>query len=120
MKAAACLLDLDMAGMPGDVQDEYAERPAPLSIFQVAAYNGGSRNATRLLRAVRRLKADLTSLRIPELAAYETLKTRCPCLWADRGGVLTSLSIPAYNRENMGYIDKYLRFMSMLRTTALP
>jgi hypothetical protein len=33
----------------------------------------------------------------------------------DRAGQTTSLTIPAYNRENVGYIDKYLRFMSMMQ-----
>jgi hypothetical protein len=67
MKAATCLLDLDLAGMPREVRDEYTANPRTMSIFGVAAYNGGGRNATRLLRAVRRLKADLTDLRISEL-----------------------------------------------------
>jgi hypothetical protein len=115
MKAAACLLDLVMSEMPREVQSEYSQRPGPLSVFSVAAYNGGGRNATKLLRAVRRLRATLADLRIPETTDFEFLTTRCPCLWMDRGGQTTSLTIPAYNRENMGYIDKYLRFMSMMQ-----
>jgi hypothetical protein len=120
MKAAACLLDMDMASMPREVQSEYSVSPAPLSIFEVAAYNGGGRNASKLLLAVRRLKGQLTDLRIPELTAFESLTSRCPCLWMDRNGQTTSLTIPAYNRENMGYIDKYLRFMSMMQAAATP
>jgi hypothetical protein len=120
MKAAACLLDLVMSEMPREVLSEYAQRPGPLSIFEVAAYNGGGRNASKLLRAVRRLKAELVDLRIPVAADYESLTTRCPCLWMDRSGQTTSLTIPAYNRENMGYVDKYLRFMSMMQVPALP
>ena len=115
MKAAACLLDLVMSEMPREVQSEYSQRPGPLSIFSVAAYNGGGRNASKLLRAVRRLKAELADLRMPDAAAFDSLTTRCPCLWLDRDGMTTSLTIPAYNRENMGYIDKYLRFMSMMQ-----
>jgi hypothetical protein len=120
MKAAACLLDMDMANMPAEVQSEYSLRPGPVSIFEVAAYNGGGRNASKLLKVVRRLKAELADLRIPELTAFESLKTRCPCLWMDRNGQTTSMTIPAYNRENMGYIDKYLRFMSQMQDAALP
>jgi hypothetical protein len=115
MKAAACLLDLVMSEMPREVQGEYSQRPGPLSIFSVAAYNGGGRNAVKLLRAVRRLKAELADLRIPDTADFVSLATRCPCLWMDRAGQTTSLTIPAYNRENVGYIDKYLRFMSMMQ-----
>jgi hypothetical protein len=106
--------------MPREVQAGYALNPAPLSIFGIAAYNGGGRNAAKLLRTVRSLKAQLSDLRIPELADYETLAARCPCLWMDRGGTTTGMRIPAYNRENIGYVDKYLRFMSMMRAPALP
>jgi len=120
MKAATCLLDLDMAGMPREVRDEYTANPRTMSIFGVAAYNGGARNANRLLSAVRRLKADLTDLRIPERESLDTLNTRCPCLWVARNGQTESLTIPAYNRENRGYIDKYLRVMSLIQATALP
>lgn len=120
MKAAACLLDIDLSNMPRDVQSEYSLSPAPLSIFGVAAYNGGGRNASKLLQVVRRFKAGLSDLRIPELTAFESTKSRCPCLWMDRNGQTTSLTIPAYNRENMGYVDKYLRIMSMMQSGALP
>jgi hypothetical protein len=120
MKAAACLLDMDISNMPDDVQDEYSQSPAPVSIFGVAAYNGGGGNAAKLLKAVRLLKTDLADLRIPELAAFDKLQSRCPCLWADRNGQTTSISLPAYNRENVGYVDKYLRLMSMLLKTAEP
>jgi hypothetical protein len=120
MKAAACLLDLDMADLPSDVQTEYSQSPAPLSIFQVAAYNGGGRNAAKLLKAVHRFNGELADLRIPEQADFNTLTARCPCLWMDRSGKTTGLSIPTYNRENMGYVDKYLRFMSMMQALAVP
>jgi hypothetical protein len=118
-KAAACLLDLNMAAMPREVQDEYALSPAPLSIVTIAAYNGGGRNASRLLQAVRRLKGKLADLRIPDSAAFDSLTTRCPCLWLDRDGKTTGLRIPSYNRENIGYVDKYLRFMSQMQATAI-
>jgi hypothetical protein len=119
MKAAACLLDMDMAEMPREVQSEFAQRPAPVSIFEVAAYNGGGRNAARLLRSLRSLKAEVADLRIPDLPAFEALKARCPCLWADRGGQTTGMTIPSYNRENMGYVDKYVRFISMMQAAVV-
>ena len=120
MKAAACLLDMDMAGMPREVQSEYSLRPAPVSIFEVAAYNGGGRNASRLLQALRRLKGGVADLRIPDALAFESLKARCPCLWMDRSGQTTAMSLPRYNRENIGYVDKYVRFMSLMQEAALP
>lgn len=117
MKAAACLLDLDLADLPREVQDEYLLRPAAVSIFEVAAYNGGGRNAGRLLKAVRRLQGDVTDLRVPDEADFQSLRSRCPCVWLARNGQTTSLTLPSYNRENMGYVDKYLRFMSMMQAT---
>jgi hypothetical protein len=115
MKAAACLLDMDLAGLPADVQNAYVLRPEPTSIFQVASYNGGGRNASRLLRAMRRLKADLADLRVPDTMTLEDTKARCPCVWIDRDGVTLGQSIPRYNRENPGYVDKHLRFLSLLQ-----
>jgi hypothetical protein len=120
MKAAACLLDLNMASMPREVQSEFSLRPAPVSIFEVAAYNGGGRNASRLLQALRRLKGGVADLRIPDALAFESLKARCPCLWMDRSGQTTAMSLPRYNRENIGYVDKYVRFMSLMQETAFP
>jgi hypothetical protein len=113
MKAAACLLDLDLAGLPREVRNEYAAHPAPVSIFEVAAYNGGGRNAARLLLVVRRLNGNVADLRVPDALALDNLKTRCPCLWMDRSGQTMPVSIPRYNRENVGYVDKYLRLMGM-------
>jgi hypothetical protein len=120
MKAAACLLDLDLAALPSEVQNEYESRPAPVSIFQVAAYNGGGRNAARLLKAVRAMKASVGDLRIPDAKSLASLQTRCPCLWMDRNGQTQPVTIPRYNRENMGYVDKYLRLMSFTKIAALP
>lgn len=118
MKAAACLLDMNLAGSPREVQNEYLVRPAAVSIFQVAAYNGGGRNSAKLLKMVRRLRGDVNDLRVPEETDLQALSSRCPCLWLDRNGQTTSMTIPTYNRENMGYVDKYLRLMSMMLANA--
>ena len=120
MKAAACLLDMDMAGMPDDVQRGYQESPAAVSIFQVAAYNGGGRNASRLLKAVRKFSGGVANLRIPDGPTVSSNNVRCPCLWLNQGGEASAVPIPRYNRENMGYVDKYQRFMSMMQSTAKP
>lgn len=116
MKAAACLLDMDLARMPDDVQRHYEQSPAAVSIFQVAAYNGGGRNASRLLKAVRRLSGGIADLRVPDSLEVGT-GVRCPCLWINQGGQASAVPIPRYNRENMGYVDKYQRFMSMIQST---
>jgi len=112
MKAAACLLDLELTQMPAEVREAYLGNAAAVSLFQIAAYNGGPRNATRLLSAVRKLKTTVSDLRLPAVDAVAT--TRCPCLWVERDGTVTSVTLPTYNRENIGYVDKYQRAMSLL------
>ena len=119
MKAAACLLDMDLARMPDDVQRHYEQSPAAVSIFQVAAYNGGGRNASRLLKAVRKLSGGISDLRVPD-SPKASSGVRCPCLWISQGGQASAVSIPRYNRENMGYVDKYQRFMSMIQSPLSP
>ena len=52
MKAAICLLDLEIAGMRADIREAYRSNPAVLGIFPVAAYNGGPRNVTKLYRVL--------------------------------------------------------------------
>lgn len=119
MKAAACLLDLNMQAMPQVVQDQHEVSPAPVSVFSISAYNGGNRNAGRLLTAIRRLKAEVADLRIPDTSAATTVGKSCPCIWLERDGQVLSTSIPRYNRENIGYVDKYLRFMGLLGSATL-
>ncbi len=118
MKAAACLLDLELKQMSAEIREAYLSNEAVVSMFQIAAYNGGPRNAARLLTAVRRMKAKVPDLRLPAAGAEAT--TRCPCLWLDRGGTLTSVTLPRYNRENIGYVDKYQRAMSLMSAPAAP
>lgn len=117
MKAAACLLDLELGRMPDDVQRNYQQRPEAVSIFQVAAYNGGGRNASRLLKAVRKISGGVADLRLPD-GPKVSVGVRCPCLWLNRSGQASAVPIPRYNRENMGYVDKYQRFMSMIQGAA--
>jgi hypothetical protein len=120
MKAAACLLDFELAQMPNEIQDEYAVNPAAVSIFQVAAYNGGQGNARRLMKAIRKLKAEIADLRLPDAVDFKSLTTRCPCLWLNRQGQSTAVTIPTYNRENMGYVDKYQRVVRMMQDLLSP
>ena len=48
MKAAICLLDLELAAMRSDIREAYRNNPVVLGIFPVAAYNGGPRNVAKL------------------------------------------------------------------------
>ena len=68
MKAAICLLDLELAGMRSDIREAYRDNPVVLGIFPVAAYNGGPRNVTKLYRVLSRMKIQLDELSRPQRA----------------------------------------------------
>ena len=74
MKAAICLLDLELAGMRADIREAYRNNPVVLGIFPVAAYNGGPRNVTKLYRVLTRMKVELDELSRPPDAARRSLR----------------------------------------------
>jgi len=37
----------------------------------------------------------------------------CPCVWREEASVVRAVSIPRYNRENSGYIEKYQSILSL-------
>ena len=112
MKAAVCLLDLELSQMSGDIRSAYRANPAVLGIFAVAAYNGGPRNVTKLYRALDRMGVQLGELRRAGQLAPDSAVT-CPCIWREEASVVRAVSIPRYNRENIGYIEKYQRILSL-------
>src|SRR5580692_10946823 len=84
MKAAACLLDLDLADMREDIRHAYRANPQVLGIFPVAAYNGGFRNVAKLYRVLTKMKVGLGELSPPgvQLAGTSVI---CPCIWKTEG-----------------------------------
>jgi len=106
MKAAACLLDLDLAGMREDIRASYRANPQVLGIFPVSAYNGGSRNVAKLYRVLTRLKVKLDELNRPGVQSAGAA-VNCPCIWKTEGTDARPLAIPKYNNENRWYIEKY-------------
>jgi hypothetical protein len=112
MKAAICLLDLELAGMRADIRRAYRANPPVLGIFPVAAYNGGPRNVTKLHRVLTRMKVRLDELSRPgvQLAGAAV---RCPCVWTANGSDVRPVSIPRYNNENRWYIEKYQSIVSL-------
>ncbi len=80
MKAAVCLLDLDLAGMQTDIRLAYRANPEVLGIFPVAAYNGGSRNVAKLYRVLTRMKVNLEELSRPGMQVAGS-SVACPCVW---------------------------------------
>jgi hypothetical protein len=112
MKAAICLLDLELAQMRRDIRLAYRSSPAVLGIFPVAAYNGGPRNVTKLHRVLTRMKVKLDELSRPgvQLAGAPV---KCPCVWKSEGGDVRPVAIPRYNNENRWYIEKYQSIVSL-------
>ncbi len=112
MKAAICLLDLELAGMRSDIREAYRENPVVLGIFPVAAYNGGPRNVTKLYNVLNRMNVQLDELsRPPEQPIEHSVK--CPCVWKTDGTEAVPVAIPRYNNENRWYIEKYQSIVSL-------
>jgi hypothetical protein len=112
MKAAVCLLDLDLAAMPADIRVAYRANPAVLGIFPVAAYNGGPRNVAKLYRVLTRMKVKLDELSRPGVQLAGASVT-CPCVWKVAGTDARPMAIPKYNNENRWYIEKYQSIVSL-------
>ena len=112
MKAAVCLLDIELSQMNSEIRTAYRTNPEVIGIFAVAAYNGGPRNVAKLYRALDRM-----GVQIGELRRAGTLmpgsEVTCPCVWRQEASVVRAVSIPRYNRENSGYIEKYQSILSL-------
>ncbi|MCS6947356.1 MAG: hypothetical protein NZM12_07045, partial [Steroidobacteraceae bacterium] len=114
MKAAICLLDLELAQMPAAIRAAYRDNKKALGIFPVAAYNGGPRNVFKLLRVVERMRVDLADLRVPTGYSIEEHAASCPCLWRETPSGIDAVTIPRYNQENRWYIEKYQSILSFI------
>jgi hypothetical protein len=112
MKAAICLLDMELAAMRTDIRVAFPENPVVLGIFPVAAYNGGPRNVTKLYKVLNRMKVQIDELsRPPEEPIEHSVK--CPCVWKAEGEAVRPVAIPRYNNENRWYIEKYQSIVSL-------
>lgn len=106
MKAAICLMDIELSQMRTDIQAAYRANPTVLGIFPVAAYNGGPRNVTKLYGVMNRTGVKLEDLRRPG-EQPEDRPVSCPCFWQQEATGVVPVSIPRYNNENRWYIEKY-------------
>jgi hypothetical protein len=114
MKAAICLLDIELSQMRSDIRTAYKGNPSVLGIFPVAAYNGGPRNVKKLYGVLKRMKVQLDELGRPqEEDDSEESSVRCPCVWKTDGDTTRPVSIPRYNNENRWYIEKYQSIVSL-------
>ena len=112
MKAAVCLLDLELAAMRADIREAYLKNPVVLGIFPVAAYNGGPRNVAKLYRVLTRVDVQLEELARPHGQASD-YSVKCPCIWKSGGAEARPVAIPRYNNENRWYIEKYQSIVSL-------
>jgi hypothetical protein len=112
MKAAICLLDLELSQMRAEIRDAYRENPVVLGIFPVAAYNGGPRNVAKLHRVLTRMNVSLNELSRPDEQFIDS-PVKCPCVWKADGASARPVSIPRYNNENRWYIEKYQSIVSL-------
>lgn len=112
MKAAICLLDLELSQMRADLRAAYRGDPAVQGIFPVAAYNGGPRNVERLYRALNRLRIAPQDLTRAEESQRKS-SAACPCVWVRDGQTARPVPIPRYNHENRWYIEKYQNILTL-------
>jgi hypothetical protein len=112
MKAAVCLLDLELSQMSAEIRAAYRANPEVVGIFAVAAYNGGPRNVAKLYRALDRMGVQIRDLRRAGHLMPGSEVT-CPCVWRQDASMVRAVSIPRYNRENIGYIEKYQSILSI-------
>jgi hypothetical protein len=112
MKAAICLMDLELSQMQSDIQVAYHANPTVLGIFPVAGYNGGPRNVNKLHAVLNR-----TGVRLEELSRPgeqpEGSPVNCPCFWQQNATGVRPVSIPKYNNENRWYVEKYQSIQSL-------
>jgi hypothetical protein len=111
MKAAICLLDIELAQMRSEIRLAYRDNKKVLGIFPVAAYNGGPRNVVKLQRVIQRMRLNVADLRAPG-EQVDGDPVPCPCLWNEGPGGIHPVTIPKYNRENRWYIEKYQSILS--------
>ena len=112
MKAAICLLDLELAQMRSDIREAYRNNPPVLGIFPVAAYNGGPRNVNKLYGVLKRMKVGLDELGRAQ-AEVAGSSVKCPCVWKTEGDETRPVAIARYNNENRWYIEKYQSIVSL-------
>ena len=114
MKAAVCLLDIELSQLSSAIRSAYRADPHGLGIFAVAASHGGPRHVAKLYRALDRMGIQTRRI-APRRRAHTGLVSRLSlCLARGKSSVVRAVSIPRYNRENAGYIEKYQSALSLI------
>jgi hypothetical protein len=118
MKAAICLLDIELAQMRSEIQVAYRANPAVLGIFPVAAYNGGPKNVTKLYNVLKKSGVSVDELRRPGELSKES-SVICPCVWKQSATGVRPVALPRYNNENRWYIEKYQAILGAFEPPAV-
>lgn len=108
IKAAACLLDIELANLPQDVQKLFAANPRVGGIYPVAAYNEGGGGARQLYQRIQKSGIDLSTLTDEALELPESVFRRSrECANCRRQGGGQHVRT-VFNEETYMYIKKYM------------
>ncbi len=115
LKAAMCLIDLEIAQLP-EIKPLYLKDPKLGGIYPVAAYNGGHRSARVLYEWLRRKKITTQNV---STALPDTLvmgEKRQAALVSGKKGKkkVRYVVTKTRNTETPGYIEKYLFLLNYL------
>jgi hypothetical protein len=107
LKAAACLLDSELARMPEDAKELFDENYRLGGIYPVAAYNGGLGKARKLYATIKKEAVDLSAeeVELPR-SAFTHSKTRV----VKKGGKKPRkirITKRTFNSETYLYLQKY-------------
>jgi hypothetical protein len=116
LKAAACLLDSELAKMPEDAKELFDENYRLGGIYPVAAYNGGFAKARKLYATIRKEAVDLSAeeVELPR-SAFTHYKTHV----AKKGGKRRHrirITKRTFNSETYLYLQKYFFVWDVLDT----
>lgn len=117
IKAAACLLDIELGDLPGAVQDLYRDNPRVGGIYPVAAYNEGGGGARQLYRKIKESRIDLASIADDEFELPPKVFGRSREISAPRRGGSRMRTV--FNEETYMYIRKYLYVWKLLEELGL-
>lgn len=107
LKAAACLLDIELAKMPEDAKELFDENYRLGGIYPVAAYNGGFGKARKLYATVKKEAVDLSAeeVELPR-SAFTHYRTHV----VKKGGKKPRhirITKQTFNSETYFYLQKY-------------
>ena len=122
IKAASCLLDMELAALPLSVQELFATNPKVGGIYPIAAYNEGGGGARELFRRIQASGVDLSSLSDEALElprrVFDRSRECSNCRQRGRHRIRT-----VFNEETYMYIKKYMyvwKFLEELNLDSTP